>query len=104
MEVAVKNSHINRVKILTELEDRECVTRIGKAGRLYSAIRGRTTDFVPIPRKKKMRKDTKLPQNNGNTDKKIFSISHQVKISSKDFISFLGIIHPLYVSYFSILV
>ena len=82
MEVAVKNSHINRVKILTELEDRECVTRIGKAGRLYSAIRGRTTDFVPIPRKKKMRKDTKLPQNNGNTDKKIFSI--ETKNTLKD--------------------
>ncbi len=58
---------------MTELEDRECVTRIGKAGRLYSAIRGRTTDFVPIPRKRrKCEKDTKLPQNNGNTDKKNF--------------------------------
>ncbi len=50
MEVAVNNSHINRVKILMELEDRECIARVGKDGKLYSAFKGRTMDLVPCPR------------------------------------------------------
>ncbi len=82
MEVAVKNSHINRVKILTELEDRECVTRIGKAGRLYSAIRGRTTDFISVPRKKKLIKNDRLSPNSEDTKKKVFSI--ETKNTLKD--------------------
>ena len=50
MEVAVNNSHINRVKILMELEDRECIVRVGKEGKLYSAFKGKTMDLVPCPR------------------------------------------------------
>lgn len=50
MEVAINNSHINRVKILMELEDRECIARVGKDGKLYSAFKGRTMDLVPCPR------------------------------------------------------
>ena len=64
MEVAVKNSHNNRMKILTELEDRECVVRIGKGGRLYSAVKGKTVDFTSVPRIKHSR-------NNEKTHKKI---------------------------------
>ncbi len=60
MEVAVKNTHINRIKIITELADRECVVRIGKDGRLYSAFKGKTIDFIPVPRKKVMLKENKI--------------------------------------------
>ena len=76
MEVAVKNSHINRIKILTELEDRECIARIGKSGRLYSAFKGKTIDFMAIPRKKKSK--TKIVSNikeEANKSKKPFNIS-----------------------------
>lgn len=61
MEVAVKNTHINRIKILTELEDRECIARIGKNGRLYSAFKGKTTDFIAVPR---MKKNNQIQQEN----------------------------------------
>lgn len=75
MEVAVKNSHINRIKILTELEDRECIVRIGKNGRLYSAFKGKTMEFVPIPRKIKVNKKEKILKENSKIEnKKAFNI------------------------------
>ncbi len=78
MEVAVKNSHINRIKILMELEDRQCVVRIGKAGRLYSAFKGKTTDFIPTPRiKKHVTRSRVIKQEEIADIKKPFSIDIQ---------------------------
>ena len=74
MEVAVKNSHINRVKILTELEDRECIVRIGRSGRLYPAFKGKTMDFVSIPRKKSREKIKCQKPKEEKKNKSIFSI------------------------------
>lgn len=97
MEVAVKNTHINRIKILTELEDRECIARIGKNGRLYSAVKGKTTDFVPVPRiyKKNTDKNQQINSNfpinrrgnsnSSNEENKIFSID--TKNTLKDIMS-----------------
>ena len=76
MEVAVKNSHINRIKILTELADRECIVRIGKDGRLYSAFKGKTIDFIPVPRKKVVLKENKIFKKEEEV-KKRFSIETQ---------------------------
>lgn len=59
MEVAVKNSHSNRIRILTDLEDRECIARIGHGGRLYSAFKGKTVDFTSIPRIKNIKSNKK---------------------------------------------
>ena len=74
MDVAVKNSHINRVKILTELEDRECIVRIGRSGRLYPAFKGKTMDFVSIPRKKSREKIKCQKPKEEKKNKSIFSI------------------------------
>lgn len=51
MEMAVKNSYHNRIKLLTELPNRDCIVRISKEGKLIPAFRTRTLDFTPIPRK-----------------------------------------------------
>ena len=51
MDIAVKNSFITRMKILTELKNRECIVRIGKQGKVYPAFQAKTLDFVPIPQK-----------------------------------------------------
>ena len=59
MEVAVRNSIVTRVKMLTELNDRECIVRIGKDGRLLSGFKGRTLDFVSLQKKKKIKKNKK---------------------------------------------
>ncbi len=52
MEMAVKNSYHNRIKLLTELPNRECIVRISKDGKLIPSFRSKTLDFTAIPRKK----------------------------------------------------
>lgn len=59
MEVAVRNSIVIRLKMFSELNDRECIARIGKDGRMLSSFKGRTLDFTPVPRKKNISKKTK---------------------------------------------
>ena len=51
MDIAVKNSFITRMKILTELKNRECIVRIGRQGKVYPAFQAKTLDFIPIPQK-----------------------------------------------------
>ncbi len=51
MDVAVKNTFITRMKILTELRNRECIVRIGSQGKVYPAFQARTLDFTPLPQK-----------------------------------------------------
>lgn len=84
MEVAVKNSHNNRMKILTELEDRECVVRIGKSGRLYSAFKGKTVDFTSVPRIRNVKNNEKTNKKI-NIKEKIFNI--ESKSTLKDIMS-----------------
>ena len=52
MEMAVKNTYHNRIKLLTELPNRECIVRITNEGKLIPAFRCKTLDFAPLPRKK----------------------------------------------------
>lgn len=52
MEMAVKNSYHNRIKLLTELPNRECIVRISNEGKVIPAFRTKTLDFTAIPRKK----------------------------------------------------
>lgn len=51
MDVAVKNSFMTRMKILTELKNRECIVRIGKEGKVYPTFQAKTLDFYPEPQK-----------------------------------------------------
>ncbi len=53
MEVAVHNSYIVRMKILTELANRECVIRLSSQGKVLPAFKAKTLDFEAFPRKKK---------------------------------------------------
>ena len=83
MEVAVRNSVVTRVKMLTELNDRECIVRVGKDGRLLSSFKGRTLDFTSIPRQK--RKTKNVVQNNikkENKQKKVFNIDTKYSIKN----------------------
>lgn len=53
MEVAVHNSYIVRMKILTELENRECILRVSSKGKVLPAFKGKTLDFTAFPRQNK---------------------------------------------------
>ncbi len=74
MEVAVRNSIITRLKILTELNDRECVVRIGKDGRMMPSFKGKTLDFEPCPRKKILTSRKTEIKNKLEDKKRTFSI------------------------------
>lgn len=54
MKIAFSDSLEKRVKLLTELKNRECVIRISVKGVLLSAIKGTTLDFESIPRKNRV--------------------------------------------------
>lgn len=82
MEVAVRNVVSTRIKMLTELNDRECIVRVGKDGRVLSAFKGKTLDFVPVPRKKTTDTKKKLPKIKTEEKKKSFCI--ETKNTLKD--------------------
>lgn len=74
MEVAVRNSIIRRLKMFSELNDRECIVRIGKDGRMLTSFKGKTLDFIPIPRKKNFSSKKIVTKNKMQEKKKSFSI------------------------------
>lgn len=49
MNVAVYNSYKVKLKILTELKNRECIARISNNGVLLPAFKAKTLDFTPCP-------------------------------------------------------
>ena len=51
MEVGVRNSYIIRMKMLSELNNRECIVRVSKDGIILPAFKAMTTNFTPIPPK-----------------------------------------------------
>ncbi len=52
MEVAVHDSFFAKLKILTELSNRECILRVSSQGRVLPAFKARTLNVISIPRKK----------------------------------------------------
>lgn len=77
MEMAIKNGVSTRVKMLSELNNRECIVRVGKDGRMLSAFKAKTIDFIPVPRniKNKEIKAKTVSNNMIKKDKKNFSIN-----------------------------
>ena len=51
MNVAVRNSYKVKLKLLTELKNRECIVRISSNGTELPAFKAKTIDFEPVPRK-----------------------------------------------------
>ncbi len=54
MEVAVHDSFFAKIKILTELANRECVLRVSSQGKVLPAFKAKTLNVVSVPRKKEM--------------------------------------------------
>lgn len=52
MEVAVRNSYRIRLKMLTELKNRECIVRVSSNGVPLPAFKAKTLDFTPSPRRR----------------------------------------------------
>lgn len=82
MEVAVRNSIAIRLKMLSELNDRECVVRVGKNGRMLTSFKGQTLDFIPVPRRKNEPSINKTPNNSINI-KKILPYGKVIELNNK---------------------
>lgn len=68
MEMAVKDTYHNRVKLLSELPNRDCIVRVTKNGAVIPAFRARTMNFESIPRKKNQI-ISKVSEKTGREDK-----------------------------------
>ena len=53
MEVAVRNAYRIRLKMLTELKNRECIVRVSSNGVPLPAFKAKTLDFTPSPRRRR---------------------------------------------------
>lgn len=67
MKIPLDDSRDTKIKLLTELNSRECIVRVEKDGKLLPAFKGYTEDFISIPRKRK----EKTTVNQENTKEKI---------------------------------
>ena len=57
MELAVHDSHFAKVKMLSELANRECILRLSRFGQVIPAFRAKTIDAKSYPRKKRKRRN-----------------------------------------------
>ena len=83
MKIPLDDSKDQKIKLLAELNNRECVVRIDSNGVLLPAFKAHTLDFVSIPRKKVLAKE----ENNDvvfDPTKKKFSFSTECSVNLKD--------------------
>lgn len=71
MELAVHDSHFAKVKMLTELANRECVVRVSNKGKVLPAFRAITLDAKVFPRKYEDVEKEEILQKNKREHKKI---------------------------------
>ena len=65
MKIPLDDSRDKKIKLLTELQTRECIVRIDSNGVLLPAFKGITLDYTSIPRIKRT-----ITSNNNNTNNK----------------------------------
>lgn len=80
MKIPLDDSKERKIKLLTELNNRECVVRIDSNGILLPAFKGTTLDYISIPRIK-VNNDNKENISNNYKDKKIdFKLSSNISL------------------------
>ena len=82
MKIPLDDTREKKVKLLTELSNRECIARIDTNGILLPAFKGSTLDYTSIPRIKTVSNDKSTSSNNhdSNNIKTNFTISNNIKL------------------------
>ncbi len=83
MKIPLDDSRDRKIKLLTELNNRECIVRINSNGILLPAFKGVTLDYTSIPRIKKINineNSNKSQNNNQNKLKTNFSLNSNVSL------------------------
>ena len=84
MKIPLDDSRERKIKLLTELQTRECIVRIDSSGILLPAFKGTTLHFTSIPRVNKLSRNNsnEIKKDKQNSFKTNFSIN--TKVSLKD--------------------
>lgn len=82
MKIPLDDSKERKIKLLTELNNRECIARIDSNGILLPAFKGSTLDFASIPRIKRIidNENNNINHNNSKTKNKKFSLNSNVSL------------------------
>lgn len=79
MKIIGSNNEEDKIKMLTDLNDRECIMRLSKNGLLYKAFKGKTTNYISRPR---IKKEGIIKNNNNlNKNKLKFSIDDGINLN-----------------------
>ncbi len=84
MELAVHDSHFAKVKILSELANRECVLRVSRLGKVIPAFKAVTLDTISYPRKKEEIEENDFNISTLRNEKKKSKFSINTKINLKE--------------------
>jgi len=74
----------DRIKMLSELNDRECIVRVNSQGLILPAIKAKTIDFIPRPKKEidiKTNNNIIEIDNKENILERPFNIKSQIKLN-----------------------
>ena len=80
MKIPLNDTKENKIKLLTELNNRECIVRIGSNDVLLPAFKSSTLDYKEIPRIKKNISKPKQNQIKVESKKIDFSIDNNIKL------------------------
>ena len=81
MKIPLDNSRDRKIKILTELNNRECIVRIDSNGMLLPSFKGYTLDYTSIPRVKKTVVKKNIENNDNSSDVKTkFSVGNNISL------------------------
>ena len=80
MKVPLDDTKERKIKILTELNDRECITRINSNGVLLPAFKAYTLDYTSIPRvkRKPVINNSNFNNNNNNSGNMPHNVNQEV--------------------------
>lgn len=84
MKIPLDDSRDRKIKLLTELNNRECIVRIDSNGILLPAFKGITLDYTSIPRIKKTITNNSNINNKENSNKSKTNFSLNSNVSLKD--------------------
>ncbi len=84
MKIPLDDTKERKIKILTELNNRECIVRMDTNGILLPAFKGFTLDYKSIPRIKEKKKIVNENNNSNNTNKTKTNFTLNSNVSLKD--------------------
>lgn len=80
MKIPLDDTKERKIKLLTELNNRECIVRMSANGILFPAFKAKTIDFESIPRIKSENISPNIPKENFKKEKSDFTLNANVSL------------------------